>query len=143
MRDHPRDEVPIRVAVSLDDQPTQLEEKTMTADPIRIAMAAAVTIAVLTSGVRAADVPQIHVRYGDLNVNSSTGAATLLQRIRFAADRVCDFRDTRDLSVLAMVQACTNHAVADAVATVNNPKLTALYEAKMGKIQSTRFAGVR
>ena len=44
--------------------------------------------------MRAADVPQVHVKYADLNLNTPAGAATLLQRIRYAADRVCDFRDT-------------------------------------------------
>jgi len=115
----------------------------MNANSIRITIAAAATMAALTTGARAADPPQIHVRYGDLNINTPAGAAALLQRIRFAADRVCDFRDTRDLSVLLIVQACTNHAIAEAVATVNNPSLTAVYEAKIGKSQATRLAGVK
>jgi len=126
----------------LDDRQTQFEEETMSANPIRITMAAAAMIAALATGA-AADVPQIHVKYGDLNVNTPAGAAALLRRIRFAADRVCEYRDTRDLSVRAIVRACTNHSVADAVATVNNPSLTSVYEAEMGKSQANRLAGVR
>jgi len=115
----------------------------MNTNPTRMTIAAAALIATLTTGAQAADVPQIHVKYADLDINTPAGAAALLRRIRFAADRVCDFRDTRELSARAIVQACTTHAIADAVATVNNPSLTAVYEAKMGKTEATRVAGVR
>jgi len=115
----------------------------MDTNATRMTIAAAALIAALTTGVQAADVPQIHVKYADLNINTPAGAAALLQRIRFAADRVCDFGGTRDLSVFAIVRACTTRAIADAVATVNNPSLTAAYEAKMGKTQATRVARVR
>jgi UrcA family protein len=115
----------------------------MNNSPVRITIAAAALIVALTMGVRAADVRQIHVKYPELDVNSPAGAAALLQRIRFAADQVCAFRGTRELSILTMVQACTHQAIADAVAKVNNPSLTGLYEAKMGRARPTRIAAVR
>jgi len=102
----------------------------MNTNTIRITFAAAAMIAALTTGVRAADVPQVHVKYADLNVNTPAGAAALYQRIRFAANQVCADPGTRDLAVLVKVQACTDQAVANAVA-----------EVKMG--QAARLAAVR
>jgi len=115
----------------------------MNTNPLRITIAAVALIAALTTGVRAADAPQVQVKYADLNVNTPAGAAALYQRIRFAADQVCALPNARDLAVLAKVQACTHHAVAHAVATVNNPTLTGLYDLNVGKTQATRFAAVR
>ncbi len=115
----------------------------MNTNTLRITIAAAAMIAGLTTGVRAADVPQMQVKYADLNVNTPAGAAALYQRIRFAADQVCALPNARNLAVLAKVQACTDHAVANAVATVNNPSLTDLYEVNTGKPQAARFAATR
>jgi UrcA family protein len=102
----------------------------MNTNTIRTTITAAAMIAALTTGVRAADVPQVQVKYADLNVNTPAGAAALYQRIRFAADQVCALPNARNLAVLAKVQACTDQAVANAVAAV-----------KMD--QATRFAAVR
>jgi UrcA family protein len=115
----------------------------MNTNTIRITIAAAAMIAALATGARAADVPQVHVKYGDLNVNTQAGAAALYQRIRFAADQVCELPNARNLAVAAKMQACADHAVATAVATVNNPTLTGLYDVNTGKTQATRFAAVR
>ena len=114
-----------------------------TNNPIRITFAAVALMAALTTGVRAADVPQVHVKFADLNINTPAGAAALYQRIRVAADQVCAYPGTHDLAVLAKEKACTNQAVAHAVATVNNPTLTGIYDVKTGQPQATRFAAVR
>ena len=114
-----------------------------TNNPIRITFAAVALMAALTTGVRAADVLQMHVKYADLNINTPAGAAALYQRIRVAADQVCAFPGTRDLAVFAKVKACTDQAVAHAVAAVNNPTLTGIYDVNTGKPEATRFAAVR
>jgi UrcA family protein len=114
-----------------------------TNNPIRITFAAVALMAALTTGVRAADVPQVHVKFADLNINTPAGAAALYHRIRVAADQVCALPVTGDLAFRAKTQACTDRAVANAVATVNNPTLTGLYDLNTGKAQASRFAEVR
>jgi UrcA family protein len=114
-----------------------------TTNPIRITFAAVALMAALTTGVRAADVLQVQVKFADLNINTPDGAAVLYHRIRVAAGQVCTFPGNQDLTVLAKTQACTNQAVAHAVATVNNPTLTGIYDVNTGKPQAARFAAVR
>jgi UrcA family protein len=113
-----------------------------THNPIRIAAAVAL-FAALTAGAHAADVPQVHVNYADLNVNTAAGAKVLYQRIRGAADLVCGVADTRELARLSRAQACAAHAIAEAVDAVNSPVLTAVAEVKTGGAAVTRLAAVR
>jgi UrcA family protein len=74
--------------------------------------------------------PQIHIRYADLNVQDSAGAAALLHRIRVAADEVCGVGMDRDLARIVQSQVCAKKAVSDAVAAANLPTLTSLYQVK-------------
>ena len=106
----------------------------------RIALAAVAVCAALSSVARADEAPQLHVGYADLNVNSKAGAAVLYQRIRRAADRVCEMPGTRDLGQLAQVKACTDHAIATAVDAVKLPLLTQVYDAKFGIAPTTIVA---
>jgi UrcA family protein len=110
-----------------------------TNNPLRIAAAVALSAA-LTVGARAADIPQIHVKYADLNVATTAGATILYQRIRGAADRLCGVADTRDVYRLMQAEACADHAVAEAVAAVHAPALTRVYEVKTGVDPVTRLA---
>lgn len=104
-------------------------------------IAAAVALyAALAAGAQAADIPQVHVNFADLNVGTTAGATVLFQRIRGAADRVCGVTDTRDLARLGQAKACASHAVAEAVAAVNAPALTRVYEMKTGVDPITRLA---
>jgi UrcA family protein len=98
----------------------------------RVALAAAAVTAALTGAVRADEVPQIHVKYADLNINSSAGAQVLYRRIRVAADRVCEISGSRDLAAWAKERECARHAIAQAVSDVGNPTLTRVYEDKTG-----------
>ncbi len=77
-------------------------------------------------------VPHKVVSFHDLNVNSPEGAAVLYQRIKMAAYEVCGNPDRFDLSELKL-QICVKDAVSRAIAQVNNPVLTNLYEGKTGK----------
>ena len=113
---------------------------TNTKNPLCISAAVAL-LAALTGGAHADDAPQIHVKYGDLNVNDAAGAAVLYRRIRFAATQVCERPGMLDLAKLQLVEACVARAVAAAVAAVDKPALTAVYQVKMGGT-AIRLAGV-
>jgi UrcA family protein len=86
----------------------------------------------LASASDATDSPQATVKYADLNVSSSQGAATLYDRIRVAAHKVCQPVDSRNLALMPRTEACVRKAIADAVKTVNQPSLFAVYNAKNG-----------
>jgi UrcA family protein len=103
-------------------------------------LAAGTLIVAVSTAARAAEIPQVHVRYADLNVSSPAGAAVLYQRIRVAANQVCGTPDQRDLSRLEQAKACTDKAIANAVAAVGNDMLTDLYQAKTHNVAADRFA---
>jgi len=90
----------------------------------------------------AADVPQVHVNYADLNLGTAAGATVLYQRIRGAADLVCGVPDNRDLGQLARARACAARAVTEAVTAVNAPAVTRVYEVKTGVAPVTRIAAI-
>jgi len=113
----------------------------LTKNPIRTAAAVAL-FAALTAGAQAADVPQAHVKYGDLNLGTTAGATVLYQRIRGAAALVCGVPDAQDLARVASAKACAARTVAEAVAVVNAPRLTAVHEARMGGSRATRLATI-
>jgi UrcA family protein len=78
------------------------------------------------------DVPQVVVKYGDLNVSNPQGAATLYSRIAVAAHEVCKALDidNRNLGFRARLDTCVHKAIADAVTKVDRPELFAIYNAK-------------
>jgi UrcA family protein len=75
------------------------------------------------------------VSFRDLNLNTPEGAAVLYRRINSAANEVCADPYRYDLSTLKL-HICVKDAVSRAIAQVNNPMLTSLYEAKTGKTDS-------
>lgn len=77
------------------------------------------------------EIHSVTVRYGDLDLTSSAGAAALYQRIQGAARLACGYEDHR-LARLPYVNHCNNSAISDAVATVNSPLLTAIHAAHRG-----------
>lgn len=77
-------------------------------------------------------VPHKVVSLRDLNLNSPQGVAVLYRRINSAAQEVCADPYRYDLSELKL-QSCVKDAVSRAIAQVNNPMLTSLYQAKTGK----------
>jgi UrcA family protein len=70
------------------------------------------------------------VPYGDLNISTARGAATLYNRIRIAAQDVCWPLDHGDLSSKRQMAVCTNKAIVDAVTSIDQPALFAVYRAK-------------
>jgi UrcA family protein len=77
-------------------------------------------------------VPHKVVSFHDLNLNSPEGAAVLYRRINAAAYEVCGNPDRYDLSELKL-HRCVKDAVSRAIAQINSPMLTSLYQAKTGK----------
>ena len=67
----------------------------------------------------------IRVRYGDLDLATNAGVHTLYERISGAARTVCGFEGTA-LIEQSLWNTCYRGAIADAVAKVNSPLLTAL-----------------
>jgi len=78
------------------------------------------------------DVPQVVVKFGDLNLSNRQGAATLYDRIVTAAYEVCQSFDTdiRYLPSFGKLDACVHRAIAGAVTTVGEPELFAVYNAR-------------
>lgn len=77
-------------------------------------------------------VPHAVVKFGDLSLSSPDGAVALYHRIYAAAYQVCasSDRDKRDLLDLRGLDACVHDTVRDAVAKVNQPALSAIYNAR-------------
>jgi len=86
--------------------------------------------------------PHKVVSFKDLNLSSTEGAAVLYGRIKSAANEVCGKRDRSELSQSRTTQICIKDAVSRAVAQINSPMLTSLYNAKTGKAdkQTTTLA---
>ncbi len=79
-----------------------------------------------------ADSLQKTVKYTDTSVSTATGAATLYNRIRIASEEVCAPLGHGDLSSKMKVAACSHKAIVDAVTQVNQPALSAVYNARNG-----------
>jgi UrcA family protein len=78
-------------------------------------------VALAASGISAAasrDANSIVVRYGDLNLNSQAGVASLHKRILNAARSVCSPLETRVLGLRDAYDACVVEAVNNGVAAV-------------------------
>jgi UrcA family protein len=74
----------------------------------------------------ATDPASVKVSYADLDLSTIAGAQTLYGRIRTAARSVCGY-EGRGVTDQAFWNACFRGAIADAVAKVNNPLLTAVH----------------
>jgi UrcA family protein len=81
----------------------------------------------LSAAVTENDAPKIVVPYGDLNLSTPNGAATLLRRIDAAARRVCPDAYSRDLRITALARECRRTATANAVEQVHNQRLSAAH----------------
>jgi UrcA family protein len=111
--------------------------KTSTSTQVRRILTATI-FTVLTSGAAASfaadsmGVLQEKVAYGDLNVSSARGAATLYSRIRMAATDVCRPLSGDGLDTKNLWHKCVDNAIAGAVKAVGEPALTAVFNAKNG-----------
>jgi len=73
---------------------------------------------------------QKSIKYTALAVSSTQGAASLYNRIRMASEEVCSPLAHGDLASKMHAKACSHKAIADAVSQVNQPALTAIYNAR-------------
>jgi UrcA family protein len=130
---------------SPDTQESTMNTMTTSTRSTRGLIAAATLTALISSfgalgnAAYAADAPTTIVKYADLDVSSSQGAATLYNRIRFASEGVCSPSDPRDLAAMSRWQKCVKQAIAGAVAKVNQPALSAVYAAKYGVLQPAKI----
>lgn len=74
------------------------------------------------------DAKQYVVRYSDLDLSKSAGAAALYARLQQAARAVCAPFEGRQLALATQHRACMDRAVAGAVAEVNRPLLSAYHQ---------------
>ena len=81
-----------------------------------------------TAGAR--DTNTVVVKYGDLNLDSQVGIASLHKRIRNAAESVCSPLETRILGLRQAYESCVDDAVSSGVAAVGNANLTAFHAVK-------------
>jgi UrcA family protein len=117
--------------------------KTAIHNTFRPLLVTAALVAGFAVTAHAAEFPQVHVNYGDLNINSTAGANVLYQRIRRAADQVCEAHGQRDLGALAAAKNCKTRAITEAVGMVRSPILTRVYENKTGVKAPSQLASLR
>jgi UrcA family protein len=92
--------------------------------------------ALALSGMAAAATPHLEsrvVRYGDLNLNSRAGVASLHKRLRNAAESVCGNTNSRVLGLLDAYDQCVAEALTQGVASVGNANLSNFHASK-GKV---------
>lgn len=80
------------------------------------------------SGMDEAQVNSETVHFSDLDLSSPKDASRLYTRIRVAAENVCGDYDLRDYVDTREARQCENDAIHAAVAKVNRPMLTAIYD---------------
>ena len=92
-------------------------------------------VALAMSGIATAAMPKaegVVVHFGDLNLNSEAGVASLHKRIRNAAVSVCGPLDLRILGLRDAFDECVKEATNNGVAAVANPNLSN-FHANKGK----------
>lgn len=97
-------------------------------------------LAMSAQAVKAADDFQVNVRFSDLDLARTDGAATLYARIHSAAERVCAPLSGRRLDENQRYRVCVGDALARAVADVHQPTLTEYYQSKVSPRDRTRVA---
>jgi UrcA family protein len=93
---------------------------------IKIAAAAAVLGFAGVAGAASAQEDIMIVRVGDLNTKGHEGAEIALRRIKTAANQFCGPK-TRDLTLSQEQRRCVKQMTGKAVASLNAPMVTALY----------------
>jgi len=104
-------------------------------------MRVAISVSSLAGAAAYADSPSIvefqhssTVRYGDLNLRQPRDVAKLYNRITLVADKVCGPRSLTGAYLKSAIYAsCYADTVAQAVARVDQPSLTALYRQRWGQ----------
>jgi UrcA family protein len=95
--------------------------------------------AAVCSAADSTGAPQAIVKYADLDISTSQGAAVLYSRIRSASEGLCAPLDGGNLDAKFRARACVQRAIEGAVAKVNGPALYAVYAAKHELQQPAKF----
>ena len=90
-------------------------------------VAAALAFSAAAGAGTVRELPSVVVKYGDLNLASPNGVATLHSRLSKAARQVCSELDSRVLGLREQYDHCVVDAVATGVARVDNPHLTSFH----------------
>lgn len=98
-----------------------------------ILSALALSFAGVCTAADTTDAPHTIVKFGDLAVSTPLGATALYARLRVAAEQVCPPVRGRDLASKARANACVRKAIKDAVTSIDQPALFAVYDAKNGE----------
>jgi UrcA family protein len=102
--------------------------------PVRIVgMAVTIVAASLFANVASAQggtAVSTVVAYSDLDLSMSGDAARLYSRLQYAAKKVCNSYDSRNLRTMEKHEACYADALNAAVDEVDDAKLTALHTAE-------------
>lgn len=112
--------------------------------PVRVVGAVlAIAAATLVADIASAgehDAASTVVRYSDLDLTQSSDAARLYARLKYAAQKVCSSYDSRDMNVQRLHDACYDAALSNAVARVDDAKLSSLHAAEP-RIRVARKSG--
>lgn len=92
------------------------------------------SIATLSFASDSLDALQVKVKYGDLDVSSASGAATLYKRIQGAAETVCQALKNPDLYPRKLFYICMKKAISNAIIEANEPVLLTIANAKAGTV---------
>ncbi|MGQ0836408.1 MAG: UrcA family protein [Gammaproteobacteria bacterium] len=74
--------------------------------------------------------PSVTIRYSHLDLAKPAGAESLYRRIQAAARTVCGVNKSKELRQIVFAKDCYTATVANAVATINKPLVTALHRSK-------------
>ena len=95
-----------------------------------LAFAAVLSTAAVVQSAHATpetDVPQMTVRYGDLNLATPSGVAALYSRLQSASANACDaFVAGNSISDRRIAASCRSDLVSKAVVALHAPALSAL-----------------
>ncbi len=73
---------------------------------------------------------QYVVRYSDLDLSKTQGAAALYARLRHAARAVCAPGESREMGRAEIFRACMNESIASAVSKVDRPLVSQIHLAR-------------
>jgi UrcA family protein len=103
-------------------------EDIMTSRSIKLLpVAAALAFVGVAQASTVRELPSVVVKYGDLNLGTTEGVATLHARLARAAREVCSPLDSRVLGLREQYELCVSGAVTQSVARVDNPRLTSFH----------------
>lgn len=99
---------------------------------LRTAMALAAAAFVAAPPAQAFDLfdqpVSVKVKASDLNLNTDEGAKVLLRRMNDAAEKICGpAPNSLELARSRVFHACVDQALTPTVASLRNPRVTALY----------------